>query len=198
MEPQGLVGTIFAGPLALLLWIGFVVLTLVAWVKIITKAGYSGWWLLVPVSAGVLWLAAIAIGVGSLITSLRSAGSVTSENGIALPGRLDSTGLGVAGVLAIIAAILWVVSWILFFVFAFSDWPALGRPVRGPASPGGRSGDPLPFFPSPGPGTAPGWYQVGAATNDQAYWDGHGWTARKRWEGAGWVDLPLARSQPQP
>ena len=38
----------FGGALGLLLWVGFSVLVLATWVKILTKAGYSGWWMLVP------------------------------------------------------------------------------------------------------------------------------------------------------
>jgi hypothetical protein len=197
VHPPALFAT-FGGVLWILLGPVVLILTLVTWVKILTKAGYSGWWIAVPVSAMVLWLAAIAVGVGSLVTSLRSANVTGTGNGLFSPVRLDTTGLDVAGVLAIMAIILWFASWILFVVFGFSNWPALRRPNRGPASAGGRSENSLPFSPGPGPGTAPGWYQVGATNNDQAYWDGAGWTARKRWEGAGWVDVPLAHSQPQP
>lgn len=35
-----------AGLIVVLLYICFAVLFLIAWVKIITKAGYSGWWVL--------------------------------------------------------------------------------------------------------------------------------------------------------
>jgi hypothetical protein len=176
-----------AGPLGFVLWLGLVVLFISAWVQIVTQAGYSGWWVLVPTSAGVFWLAAIAVGVGTFINSIRSDSGLGSNNAV------NSTGLDLAGVLAIIA-ILFVVSWILFYVFAFSNWPALRQPNRGHPSPSGRPQDPLPF--APGPGTAAGWYPVGPTNNDQAYWDGQSWTARKKWEGAGWVDIPLAGSHP--
>jgi hypothetical protein len=183
-----------AGPLWFVVWLGLTVLFIAAWVKIITKAGYSGRWVLVPLSAGAFWLAAIAVGVGSFIDSLRSSNVFGSNDGFSTPGSLNSTGLDVAAVLAIIAFILYVVSWILFFVFAFSEWPALRQQNRGQASPGARAQDPLPF--SPGPASAPGWYPVSATNNDQAYWDGQAWTARKKWEGAGWVDVPLTGSHP--
>jgi hypothetical protein len=183
-----------AAPLSFVVWLGLTVLFIAAWVQIVTKAGYSGWWVLVPLSAGAFWLAAIAVGVGSFINSLQSGGVFGSNNGLAVPARLDSTGLDVAGVLALIAFILFIVSWILFYVFAFSHWPVLRHQHRGPASLGARAQDPLPF--SPGPGTAAGWYPVGPTNNDQAYWDGQTWTARKKWEGAGWVDVPLTGSRP--
>ena len=38
---------------------------------------------------------------------------------------------------------------------------------------------------------APGWYSVGTNPNDQAFWDGRRWTARRRWTGAGWSGSPL-------
>jgi len=42
----------------------------------------------------------------------------------------------------------------------------------------------------------PGWYPMRTNPNDQAYWDGEGWTARRRWmAGRGWVesgDVPVA------
>ncbi len=41
------------------------------------------------------------------------------------------------------------------------------------------------------PGKGPGWYPVGENPNDQVYWDGQSWTARRRWAGAGWVGMPF-------
>ncbi len=175
-------------------WLGLIVLFISAWVQIVTKAGYSGWWVLVPLSASAFWLAAIAVGVSSFINSLQSGGVFGSNNGLVAPTRLDSGGVDVAAVLAIVAIILFVASWILFYIFAFSRWPVLGQSNRGQASSGGRYQEPLPF--APGPGTAPGWYPVGANNNEQAYWDGQSWTARKKWEGAGWVDVPMIGSPP--
>ena len=35
---------------------------------------------------------------------------------------------------------------------------------------------------------APGWYPDRASPNDQSYWDGQNWTARRRWNsGKGWL-----------
>jgi len=48
---------------------------------------------------------------------------------------------------------------------------------------------------APGTGTAPDWYPVGGNTNDQAYWDGEKWTARRRWSGAGWTDVSVGTGQ---
>lgn len=51
--------------------------------------------------------------------------------------------------------------------------------------------------PSPGPNIGPGWYGVGTNPNEQAYWDGHGWTTRRRWGGASWVESPFGVEPPQ-
>jgi hypothetical protein len=37
----------------------------------------------------------------------------------------------------------------------------------------------------------PDWYPFGTNPNDQAYWDGQGWTARRRWKGAAWEQIPF-------
>src|ERR1700679_2140570 len=103
-----------AGPLWFVVWLGLTVLFIAAWVQIVTKAGYSGWWVLVPLSAGAFWLAAIAVGVSSFINSLQSGGVFGSNNGFDAPSQLNSNGLDLAAVLAIIALILFVASWILF------------------------------------------------------------------------------------
>lgn len=60
-----------AAAIVLLLYLAFLILTIVASVKILSKAGYSGWWILI--------------------------------------------------------AIVPVVNVIMFFVFAFSEWPVLRR-----------------------------------------------------------------------
>jgi len=177
------------GVLEVLLDIVVVVLTLVTTVKIITKAGYSGWWIMVPVSAVILSFASVIFGVNSLVNVIRSH---------PVPGttfRINTTGFDVAGVVGIMALILFVASWILFVVFGFSDWPALGRQ---PKSFSVADRLTVASGPTPGPrDMAPpkiqdrGWYQSGSTNNDQAYWDGQAWTARRRWDGAGWVDVPL-------
>ncbi|HST49167.1 hypothetical protein [Jatrophihabitans sp.] len=43
-----------------------------------------------------------------------------------------------------------------------------------------------PFFTPP---PAPGWYPAPDLPNDQLYWDGVGWTARRRWTAAGYRDV---------
>jgi hypothetical protein len=173
----------------LLVWIVVFVLTLVAWVRIITKAGYSGWWIAVPLSAVALQFLSLILGVGSLTGLIHS------------PLGFNRAEFDVAGVLAKLAFAVYVVSWILFLVFGFSDWPALSGPRPRVPTYGGDQGTPVPGAPAPislPPPRAqgPGWYQVGATNNDQGYWDGRGWTSRRRWEGAGWTDVPVGPPDP--
>jgi hypothetical protein len=45
---------------------------------------------------------------------------------------------------------------------------------------------------APPPSTAPGWYPATDLPNDQLYWDGTRWTARRRWTAAGYVEVGTA------
>ena len=115
--------------LTLLLGIGFFGLNVFAVYKIITKAGYSGNWILLVLAPFVAYL----IGLVILVHDVRSQNFHASS----LAGWF-----GLAGFLAFI-------EYIFFLVFAFSDWPALRQ--RGPREQGyGRLG------PLPPPRTRPG------------------------------------------
>ena len=189
-------GVIFAAGLGYLLGflvvlIGIAALNTVAVLQIITKAGYSGWWVMAPASAVLLALVIFAISLHAAIS-------------------FSAISLRTASDLVWVEFFVDLFNWILFLIFAFSDWPALrGRPLGGlqsryqgtPASAGGMgaavSSRQAPPLPTPTRPQDPGWYQVGATNNDQAYWDGQSWTARRRWEGAGWTGVPLAPSEPE-
>jgi hypothetical protein len=182
----------------LLVGVTVIVLTFVTWAKIISKAGRSSWWILLPISAVVLWIMSQMLGVDSLTGLIRS------------PFGFNAAEYDAANVLHKIALALVIASWILFVLFGFSDWPALhgfrprAHPSAGdegaplPPSPDPTSPSPDPTSPPPPRAQNPGWYQVGATNNDQGFWDGQDWTARRRWEGAGWTDVPFARSDPGP
>jgi len=43
----------------------------------------------------------------------------------------------------------------------------------------------------------PGWYPAPDRANDQLYWDGTGWTARRRWTAGGYEDVGPANLAPQ-
>jgi hypothetical protein len=169
-----------SGAVVLVVGIGVAVVTLIAMVTIITKAGYSGGWILAPLSLVILWIIIIAVTFHS-VTSFSSFGYQTDK------------------ALVILEFIDFVLNWVLFLVFAFSDWPSLqGTPTTYSAAGGGvlpRQGQ-VP--PPPSRPQEPGWHQVGSNNNDQAYWDGQAWTARRQWAGAGWTDVPLGLTDPPP
>jgi hypothetical protein len=188
MEPLALFAVTARGVFWLTVDIGLAVLTLIASVKIIAKAGYSGWWITVP-------SAAVVFSITSQILTLNSLDTIIQSPFVPGSTPFPTTEIRVAHILFRLAEVCFLASWAFFLFLGFADWPALRHQATARASAVGRSRDPLPF--SPGPGDAPGWYQVGATNNDQAYWDGQGWTARKHWEGAGWVDVPVVRPHPE-
>jgi hypothetical protein len=98
----------------------------------------------------------------------------------------DFAPTGAAAVLLLLSVIF---SEVVFLIFAFAEWPALRQQrERVLVTAGGRALAQPP--PAPVRGQEPGWYQVGATNNDQGYWDGETWTARRRWDGAGWTEIP--------
>jgi hypothetical protein len=180
--------------------LGFVmsIVTLVAMVQIIVKAGYSGWWILVPLGAPVV--AFIATSVVAASTQDLGSRSVSSA--------LDALALGVVIDFLIYAAV-----WALFLKFAFSDWPVMqaararqapptnpylggSGSYRPPGLPGPAAG-PFPGMAPPPPpvppgSQPPGWYRTGpVGEGEQGYWDGHTWTARRKWTNGAWADLPV-------
>jgi hypothetical protein len=174
------------GVLEVLVFIGLAVLNLVATIKIITKAGYSAWWILVPLSPIVMCVVTFAVFIYEVRTSLT--GSVSDFN---------TTSLAVLWVLDGLCGLL---SWVFFLVFAFAEWP-IQRQLRTQ-----HAGYPVPYgmrqriaqdyvgetdaeaFPTTTRAQDPGWYSVGGSVSEQAYWDGEAWTKRRRWGGAMWVE----------
>ena len=92
-----------------LLALALIVLNTIATFKIITKAGYSGWWLLLPLSPLAVYLITNAV-------LYRAADS---------PFSSASANFDWSSVLALFIAdgALTLLSWVFFLVFAFSDWP---------------------------------------------------------------------------
>jgi hypothetical protein len=175
--------------------------TIVAMVQIIVKAGYSGWWILVPLGAPVVaFIVTIILAVGTQDLGSRSVNSV-----------FDALAVGV-----VIDFLTYAVVWACFMKFAFADWPALqaARARRAPPTnpyAGGPGSYRPPGLPAPAagplPGVAPppppsppespasqpsGWYRTGpVGGGEQGYWDGQAWTARRKWTNGEWVDLPV-------
>ncbi len=185
-----------AGVLFVLFGLGALVLSPFAFFQVITKAGYSGWWTFVPYSP---WIVGI---VGAFVTS-----AVDSNQSIGT----TVNHLLLWDVLMFLTGFFVM---IMFFVFAFSAWPSLqqrrpsqgvpGGPARGgPLQPSwintpapGASGS-AGFAPAPQPAQSIGWHRSGAVgAGEQAYWDGHAWTARRQWTNGVWVDLPMTPVDP--
>jgi hypothetical protein len=93
------------------------VLNFVAIFKIITKAGYSGWWLLLP-------LAPLLASVFTLIVIDHQANSPFSTSSVAFDVTTIIGWLVFVGVSTF-------ANWIFFLVFAFSDWPVRRQARQG-------------------------------------------------------------------
>ena len=100
--------------LLLLVILGVGLLNLIATDKIITKAGYSGWWILVPLTPIALWL----------ITLVALASATYSPFNSVTSAYFNASGYAALFVFDGIAALL---PWVFFLIFAFSDWPVHQR-----------------------------------------------------------------------
>jgi hypothetical protein len=187
----------------IIIFIILTIVTIVGWIQIITKAGYSPWWVLVPLSIPVLWL----ISAFLLYSDLNGIGTYGAYN----LGALES-GEKTIGIFIVLDGIF---NFVMFLVFAFSDWPVMqaarsGRAYGGAtfgsrkvaSGPAGQIAAPLPIVtetPLPNlEGQTPGWHRSGAVgAGEQSYWDGSAWTARRKWQNNDWVALPPPPS-PQP
>jgi len=214
MNIVGAAGAGFAFDLIILLAIG--VLNMYAVYRIITKAGYSEAWILVPVSVIVLWIIAFSIALHAAVT-------------------FSTTTLGAAAAVTWIAGVDVLFNWILFLVFAFSDWPALKGPSEwrsppigyqpppigyqppigwqpppgGPAPIGGvpaaaafsppaqslhgphEWAAPAPMPPPVPAGPQAGWYPMEGSAEEQVYWSGRSYTDRRQRSGGRWKNVPL-------
>lgn len=90
---------------AVVVGLGFMILNVVAVFKIITKAGYSGWWVLIVGVPLVVWL----VGGAVISHAARSSSSTFHIRTFVVWLVLDGTSL--------------LAQWIFFLVFAFSQWP---------------------------------------------------------------------------
>ncbi len=111
----------------LIIVFGILGLNILAVYKIITRAGYSGTWILLVVAPFVAYLIGMVVVVNDLRTENFHSGSFSAWFGI--------------------GAFLAFVEYIFFLVFAFSEWPALRR--------GGQSYPPRYGYGPPGPQPAP-------------------------------------------
>jgi hypothetical protein len=147
------------GITGLVIGIGLLVLDFVAVAKIITKAGYSSRWVLVPLAPVFLWLVSIVL----LAVDVRT---------VVIGGATVSVPVSLANfqILEILDFLSVFVTWVFFLIFAFSDWPVAtqrrgtGRPLANQptdfAYAGQAQGRPVP------PPGYPGTVAAGPATTN--------------------------------
>lgn len=147
---MGLVTPIIAssagGAISLVIIIGVIVLNYYATSRIISQAGYSPLWIVVPIAPFVLTLICEIILWHDLHTIL-------------LGGSLGTGGISGVGTFWYLDAFAFLLNWILFLVFAFSRWPVSGNSYSpGPSTPRPpetyRAVPPRPTPASPTPGAA--------------------------------------------
>ena len=114
--------------------------------RIITKAGYSAKWILVPLAPVCLWFVSFLV----LVIDVRS--TIIGDTTVSAPVRL-----GDFHVLEIFDFLSVVVAWVFFMIFAFSTWP-VSTARREPR--GFPPNQPTAFVPA---GRAPGATLVSAA-----------------------------------
>lgn len=110
------------GAVTIFLLFGGIVLNLFAMRSIITKAGYSPNWILVPVMPVVLFFTTMIVEFIDLRTIIDGSSFFSFRSNFEILGILS--GLTILSIF---------VSWVFFIVFAFSDWP-VGPGQRQPAS----------------------------------------------------------------
>jgi hypothetical protein len=115
----------------------FFVTMVVACVQIVTRAGYSPWWVLFPLSLPVLWIAGISVAFHGIDRRLGTYGAFDVQD-VAGSARLIGY-LFVADLLANLALLL---------VFAFSQWPLVRRPAPVSSNTGSSDAEPSAAEPS--------------------------------------------------
>jgi hypothetical protein len=129
----------------------------VAYIQIITKAGYSPWWILLPLAMPVMYFVTFAVLVHDASHQpFGSSGVTTLTNDFGFLGAID--------------LLVALANFVMFLVFAFSEWPVTRearsrRPPAGgmtfvpprPAGPGAQTAfvAPAPAFAAPPPTARP-------------------------------------------
>ena len=111
--------------LGLVIALAIFVVIIVAYVQIITKAGYSPWWILLPLAMPVMYFVTFAVLLhDSLHQPFGTSGVTTLTNDFGFLGTIDLL-VGLA-------------NFVMFLVFAFSEWPVM-REARSRRPPAGRN-----------------------------------------------------------
>jgi hypothetical protein len=144
---MGLLSTILAssagGAFALLVVLGLTALNYWATLRIITQAGFSPKWILLPLAPLVLTIICEIIFLHDVRESL-------------LGGSLGYANLHTVGALWYVDLLLIFLNWVFYLVFAFTTWPNVGTSYsREPSGPPPTAPRTSPG-PSPSPVTGPG------------------------------------------
>jgi hypothetical protein len=174
------------------------IIALAAVGRVITRAGFSAWWVVVPLAVPVVTYITLAqVHAHTRVGALSYNALVHSHRSLVIADA------------ACAALVL-----VMLVVFALVDWPALRAvPAAAPAAVGttsrARPGSSRPSRPTTSvadsvpparriralpdvSGEPAGWYASGAlGSGEQSYWDGAAWTARRVWRFESWVDLGM-------
>jgi hypothetical protein len=174
------------------------VVALAAVGRVITRAGFSAWWVVLPAAVPVVTYVTLAqVHAHTRVGALSYNALVHSHRALVIADA------------ACAALVL-----VMLVVFALVDWPALRAvPAAAPATAGSvtraRSGSSRSSHPAASSagslpparriralpdvsGEPAGWYASGAlGSGEQSYWDGAAWTARRVWRFETWIDLPM-------
>ena len=124
---------------SLMIAIAIFAVIIVAYVQIITKAGYSPWWILLPLAMPVMYIVTFAVLANDTFGSAFGTSSVTTlTNDFQFLGTIDLL-VGIANL-------------VMFLVFAFSEWPVMREARTRRPPPGGMSFMPPTFGGPGGPG----------------------------------------------
>jgi hypothetical protein len=186
------------GVLVLSVSIAMWIVALAAIGRVITRAGFSAWWVAVPLAVPVVTYVTVA-----------QVHSHTRLGALSYNALVHSHHSLVIADVACAALVL-----VMLVVFALVDWPALravpaAAPARvamtshpragssGSSRPSATAADAVPAarriraLPNVN-GEPAGWYASGAlGSGEQSYWDGGAWTARRVWRFESWIDLPV-------
>ncbi len=146
---MGLMATIIAtsaGPfIALLIILGLIVLNYWATSRIITQAGYSPMWILLPIAPLFLTIISYIIFWHDVHTIL-------------LGGSLGTGGINTNGLIWRLDELAIFLNWLFYIIFAFSRWPVSGTHrapnVDGPSAPDATRVNPNPPPVRPTPSAA--------------------------------------------
>jgi hypothetical protein len=135
----------FGSGIAILIFLGLIILNYWATSRIIRQAGYSSAWILLPIAPLALTIICYIIFWNDIHTVL-------------FGGTLGIGGINTVGFVWHLDQIAIFLNWLFYLIFAFSRWPVSGAPrapsTDGPSAPDVARTNPLPSPVRPTPTTA--------------------------------------------